>query len=410
MCARIPHSLWAVAVATAALVATPLMAAEAGQLAGLVTDEEGNAIAGARLTMTGPATAGTRRTTTDAVGRYRLVAMDAVRPVDILVEADGKVAVRYRELRVRPDRLNRLDVRLRSLGTHDVIVLMDPRVPYHRVALDGARSVLSGSARVLEMTDASPSWRQALATALEESPSAVLAIGEEAAGAARSLVRDLPVVHCMVPDPNPSDLASGNLCGVPLVGAVDRQVERLRQLDPRIRRIGTIYDPSRLSDAVARFRRSAAEAGLTLVTGHVHQPEDFPHALDDLVREDPDAFVVLLDPEVYTARNFSLLRQFIEEKDRILIVPDPSMAVVEKSFTFGPGFWDSGAAAGRLVKQIVDGRLRPADIGLWDPSATDGAFPGAEVAARGTQDPDSEPPLVGMLIVRDEAETTGRNR
>lgn len=409
MCARIPHSLWAVALATAALAASPVLAAEAGQLAGLVTDEEGNAIAGARLTMTGPSTAGTRRTSTDAVGRYRLVAMDAVRPVDVLIEADGKVAVKYRELRVRPDRLNRLDVKLRSLGTHEVLVLMDPRVPYHRMALDGARSVLSGSARLLEMTEASPSWRQALARALEESPSAVLAIGEEAATAARSLVRDVPVVHCMVPDPNPADLASGNLCGVPLIGAVERQVERLGRLDPRIRRIGTIYDPSRLSDTVGRFRRAAAEVGLTLVAGHVHQPEDFPRALDDLAREEPDAFVVLLDPEVYTARNFSLLRRFIEENDRILIVPDPSMAVAEKSFTFGPGFWESGAVAGRLVKQIVDGRLRPADIGLCEPSAPDGPFAGAEPAVPGTTDP-VEPPLVGTLIVREGVETYGRNR
>lgn len=410
MCRRIPRTLWALLLAAAVLAAAPAFAGPAGQLVGHVTDEEGNAIAGARLTLTGSGTAGVQTTVSGADGLYRLTAFDAVESLDLLVEADGKIAVEYRELRVRPSGLTHLDVRLRGSGTPEILVLLDSRVPYHMLALEGARSVLHGPLHLVDVTKATSSWRHDLLRALDQSPSAVLAIGESAAQIARSYVRDLPVVHCMVPDPSKAELAVGNLCGVPLHWAFERQIERLQQLDPAVRRIGTIYDPSRLSDAVIRFRRVAAAAGLTLVAGQVHGTDDFPRALDDLAREDPDAFVVLLDPEIYTASNFAMVRRFVEEGDRILIVPDPSLAVAAKSFTLGPGFFESGAVAAGFVKQIVEGRLSPQDIGLCET-----AVPGAAAASRGTPSRSSlenvgEPPLVGSFFPYVDPEDGSRQR
>jgi ABC-type uncharacterized transport system substrate-binding protein len=399
MCERIPHCLWAVLLTAAFTAALPALAGDAGHLVGLVTDEEGNAIPGARLTLTGPGTAGIRTVTTDARGRYRVIALDAVRPVNILAEADGKVAVVYREYRVKPDRVNRLDVKLRSRGTQDVLVLLDARVPYHQMALDGARSALPRRVRTMEVTEATPSLRRELLRALEESPSAVLAIGEVAARLARSFVRDVPVVHCMVPDPHPAEMAAANTCGVSLVGDLDRMAERLRRLDTRIQRIGTIYDPSRLSASVARFRQATEATGMTLVAGHAHKPEDFPGALDDLARESLDAFVVFMDPEIYTAGNFARVQELAEERDLVLVVPDASMAGAAKAFVLGPSFRESGVVAGHLVKEIVEGRLEPADVGLLEPTEAEvaAATAAAVTAVNRGPAPGGEPPLMGAV-------------
>jgi putative ABC transport system substrate-binding protein len=374
------------------------MAGEAGQLVGTITDEHGRAIAGAKVTLSGGGASCGRWVLTDGWGAYRIFALDAVRPVNVLVEADGKVAVEYLGYRVRPDRVTRLDVKLRARGTHDVLVLLDARVPYHRLALDGARSTLPRRVRLMEVREATPAWSQQLLRALEDRPSAVLAIGELAARAARSHVQDAPVVHTMVPDPYPEEMASGTMCGLSLVGGFERQIERLVSLDPGVRRIGTIYDPARLSRAVTRLRRVVEEAGLTLLAAHAHDPEDLPRALDDLARQDLDAFVVLMDPEVYSARNFALVRRFAEEKDLVLVVPDPSMAGAGKSFTLTPDFWESGAVAGRLVRQIVEGRLSPADVGVREP--TEGEVAAATAASPSLKwrpAPDGEPPLVGAV-------------
>lgn len=394
-----PRSLWS-ALAVALLSATvPALAGGAAQLVGTITDESGRAIPEARLVVSGPGASAVQEVVTDAAGQFRMLVMETARPVTIRAEAEGKVPVERSEVRVRPDRVTHFDLRLRSRGAHDVLVVVDGRVPYHLLALEGARTTLPGKVEVLDLRRASSPGRDLL-RALESKPSAVLAIGEDAALVARSHVRDVPVVHVMVPDPHPDELAGENVCGVALVGGFEQQIARLRELDPGIRTIGAIYDPSRLTRAVARLRKAAEQAGLSLKTGHVHQPGDLPHALDDLAGEDLDAFLVLMDPEVYTASNFAEVRSFAEERDLIFLVPDPSLARAGKSFSLHPGFWESGAGAGRLVRQIVNGRLSPAEVGILMP--VDGTLAGdaaTSPAMRWRPDPGEELPLVGAVTL-----------
>jgi hypothetical protein len=379
--------------------ALPALAGGAGQLVGTITDESGKTIPEARLTIAGPGASAVQNVITDGQGRFRMLVMETVRPVTVRVEAEGKVPVSYREVRVLPDRVTHLDLRLRSRGSHDVLVLVDGRVPYHYLALEGARSTLPGEIDVIDLRTGESPGRDFM-RALEDHPSAVLAIGEEAARMARSLVRDTPVVHTMVPDPVAGEMSSPVLCGISLTGGFTQQMQRLRALDPGVRTIGTIFDPSRLTGAVTRLRRAAEDEGMALVTGHVHQPGDLPHALDDLAREKIDAFVVLMDPEVYTVSNFALIRQYAEDRDLIFVVPDASLARVGKSFSFRPGFRESGAAAGRLVRQIVAGRLSPGDIGILRP--VEGEMGGdvlASPAARWLPDPGENLPLVGAVTL-----------
>jgi len=410
MCVRKTRSLWAVVAALLLVTAgAPALAGEAGRLVGSITDESGNAVVGARVTATGYGAFGIRTAVTDSRGRYQIIALRTVRPINVLAEADGKVAVEYRDLRVRPDRVTHLDVKLRSRGAHEVLVLMDGSVPYHQLALDGARSTLPGKVHLIEVGEAAPSANRSILRALDEHPSAVLAIGEAAADLARDLVRETPVVHVMVPDPQPEEMGSEILCGLALNGGYDAQIERLLQLDPSVRRIGTVYDPSRLSNAVTRFRRAAGAAGVELVAAGIHTPYGLPRAIDDLARENLDAFVVLMDPEVYTARNFAIVQRFAEEMGLILVVPDPSMAGPGKVFAFGPGFSESGAIAGRIVSQIVEGRLDPDSVGVIEPAGTEvaAAAAAAAPALQWRTAEGSELPLVGTVAAyqqRDEAD------
>jgi len=358
----------ALALPLSALFLLPLTASETGRLAGTVTDERGRPVAGARVTLKGARTAGVRTTTTDADGRYRLFSLDAVGPSDLLVEADGMVPLETHDLQIHPDRLTHFDVRLHSIGSHDVLVLIDPSVPQHQTALEGARASLPGPIRTVAMAEHS-SWRSDLLASLENPPGAVLAIGEEAAYAARTYVRKVPVVHVMVPDPQAAEMGSGNFCGLPLVAGLEQAVERLQGAAAASKRLGVVYDPSRLSSAIGRLRRIAACSGLTLVTGAAHRPEDVPRALADLAGEDVDSLIILGDPTIWTASNLDRARRFAEEGGRWLLVPDPSMALPAKTITYGVGFREAGVIAGRLVREIVEGRLHPSDIGIVEPGA-----------------------------------------
>jgi ABC-type uncharacterized transport system substrate-binding protein len=400
MCVNRARSLWTVLLAVIVLAFLPAYAGRTAQILGTITDETGGPIQGAQVSVSGPGVLGLRSVRTDSEGRFRIIAVDADHPLEVLAEADGKVAVEYHDVRMRPERVNHLDLRLRSQGTHDILVLMDNRVPYHQLALGGARSTLPGHVRLLEVGEAAPTTGREILRALDEHPSAVLAIGEEAARAARVYVREIPVVYSMVPDPVADQEMAESQCGISLVGDVDRQIERLARLDGDIRRVGILYDPSRLDHAVRRFRHAAAAAGMTVVAAHVHQPADFAGALDDLSREKLDAFVVLMDPDVYTAPNFERVRRFAGEQDIVLIVPDASMAGPGKIFTLGPGFWEAGAVAGMLVRQILEGGLRPIDVGIRE--ATEGEVAAARAGTRATRawgaPPGGQLPLIGATV------------
>lgn len=391
-------------LAAVLLAAIPAFAGQSGHLVGTVTDEEGRAISGARVTLVRSGAASPRTVVTDPRGEYRMFVMDAVRPVNVLAEAGGKIAVEYKGVRVIPDRVTRFDLRLRGHGAHDILVLVDARVPYHNLALEGARSTLPGRLQVIRFVEVTPSLHRSVLRKLENRPSAVLAIGEEAARLARSLAREVPVVHSMVPDPHPDVFATENVCGLSMTGGFDRQVERLVSLEPDLRRIGILFDPSTLAHAATELRIAVEAAGMELVAGRVHDPYDLPRALDDLGREDLDAFVVLMDPEIYTTRNFDLVRHFAEERELILVVPDPSMAGATKSFSFEPGFWKSGAVAGRLVEQIVEGTLRPDAVGVRPPTEGEVAaiVASVEPGAVWTPDPGAKPPLVGSRPAADD--------
>src|SRR5262249_46380040 len=156
------------------------------------------------------------------------------------------------------------------------------------------------------LADAGPEAARQLSDRLDLKPSAVLAIGDVAARMSRRYIRDVPVVYSMVPAPLDSDLTTANLCGVPLNGGFDLQVEHLLEVLPGARRIGTIYDPHRMGRVFRQAKQAAADAGLELIAGHVHDgdADEMAAALDELDASQIDAFLMLMDPRTMTADAF----------------------------------------------------------------------------------------------------------
>jgi putative ABC transport system substrate-binding protein len=199
----------------------------------------------------------------------------------------------------------------------------------------------------------------------------VLAIGDLAARLARRHIRDVPVVYSMVPAPLDSDLTTANLCGVPLNGGFDAQLEQLRQVAPEARRIGTIYDPHRMGRCFRDAKRVTASAGMELVAAHAHgdDPREIRSALEDLDEQGIDAFLLLMDPQLMDVDAFEQVARYAGDHQLVLAVPDPSLIVSDKSFSFAPGFRELGAYAGLLVRRIVEGKAQPSQIGISYPGA-----------------------------------------
>jgi len=361
----------AVAVVVVLVAATvPGLSQGVGLVSGRVTDERGVPLKDAVVTLSGPGILGTHEQVTNDEGRYWFRAVPGNQPLVLTAHAADRVSMRYQGHTARRDGVVHVDFTLRSPGEHEILVLMEDGVPYHQVAMEGAMSTMPGRASTLMVRDTGSDTARALRELLGQKPSAVLAIGELAAKLARRHIQDVPIVYAMVPAPLDSDLTTRNMCGVPLNGGFEIQLEHLRHVLPGARRVGTVYDPARLGSCLGPLRDAAAAAGLDLAAVHVHgdDPGDMAAALAELREADIDAFLLLLDPHTVDAGRFQQITAFVASEDLVLAVPDQSLVSPGKVFSFSPGFWEQGAYAGTLVRRIVEGKTQPLHIGMAYPA------------------------------------------
>ena len=354
------------AAAALALIA-PASAIHSGHVQGRILDENGKSIPGATVTISGPEAVGIWQCVTDQDGFYRIAGLTAGHPLTVRIESEERAAIERTGYELRDDQTLRLDFRLRPKGVFSTLVLIDPRVPYHRTALAGARETLPPGVRVFEATEITPAVIRKLNRILTSRPDGVAAIGSVAARLARETVFDIPVVYTMVLDPDKEDLRAKNLCGIPANGAFSEQLEMLSRLAPPAKRIGTLFDPGRLGGVVKQLRAEAEFGGYTLDARAVHDPNTIPEQLTSLAAAGIDAFMVLLDPGLYTTSVFQQVRAFAQEREVILMVPDSAMVRAGATFSYGPGFAELGAYAGRLLTNVMRRTVSVADIGVIFP-------------------------------------------
>lgn len=392
------HRLMPVAVVLV-LAAGSLFAQGTGLVAGRVTDERGISIEGVMVGLSGAGIMGTRWTITDQEGLYHFPGITGTHPVTVQAKADGRVPMSYRGYTVKRDGVVSIDFTLRQQGHHQILVLVEEGIPYHDMALQGALPFLPGDTSIVRVAGNTAQDARKLRTYLRPRPSAVLALGETAARLARRHIRDVPVVYAMVPAPREADLSTRNLCGVPLLGGFAAQLEHLRHAAPTANRIGTIYDPSRMRWVARELREAAREAGMTLVEGHAHG-EGAPAVAEGLAQlafENLDAFILLLDPKLMDASGFARIVEFVESRRILMAAPDPSLAVTENSFAFGPTFREMGILAGHLVRRVARGQAQPWQIGQVFPERSEDAV----ALSAAIRDPDEIlPPVTTTAALR----------
>ncbi|WP_447977921.1 ABC transporter substrate-binding protein [Candidatus Nitrospira bockiana] len=111
----------------------------------------------------------------------------------------------------------------------------------------------------------------------------VVAVGLKAALAAKLEIVDVPVIYCMVLDPEKYDLRAPNLTGISLQVPVERQFTAMHQLLPKLKRVGVLYDPDKTGTVVEEARKTAGRLGFELVERQIRSEKDLPSALRGLL-------------------------------------------------------------------------------------------------------------------------------
>lgn len=196
-------------------------------------------------------------------------------------------------------------------------------------------------------------------------PAAILAVGTPAATFARREFPDIPLVFCLITNPERHRLFGPNVTGVSLQVDPREQLETLAQAVPSVKRIGVIYNPDISSPLIEKGNAAARELGLILVEQRIHGLKEIANAIKDMMWL-VDALWMIPDPSVVSKESFQYLLQTSIERRIPLIAFSEGFVKGGALLALAPDYRDIGRQAGTIIQQIVAGKT-PGSIPLTAP-------------------------------------------
>ena len=180
----------------------------------------------------------------------------------------------------------------------------------------------------------------------------VLAVGLKAALAAKLEILDIPVIMCMVLDPEKYGLPTSNMVGLSLQIPFEQQVKPLLALVPQLSRIGVLFDPQKTQGLRDQLEQHAKTLGLTLASQEVHSEQEVSGALKSLI-DGVDALYLLPDSTVLTENTMDFLISSTLEANTPLI--GFSAGLVRSGAVTGAylHYADLGRQAAALVPELI---------------------------------------------------------
>ncbi|CAH2030162.1 ABC transporter substrate-binding protein [Trichlorobacter ammonificans] len=209
---------------------------------------------------------------------------------------------------------------------YDLLVLQSQRNPAYDEVLKGLNSDRSISQRLVVLSDYADV--DVVRIVREDSPVAIVAIGDAALTAARK-VRHIPVIALMSLKVHSLKSSQPNLAGIGMFVAPESYCDLFRRM--QVKRVGVVYSPAQSGWYLQSARQAARDAGITLVTREVAAPRETLAQLSSLAGK-VDALWMLPDLTAVTRETAEAYFHFSQQQ----MVPVVS---------FAAGYLGLGAAA-----------------------------------------------------------------
>jgi putative ABC transport system substrate-binding protein len=258
-----------------------------------------------------------------------------------------------------------------ALAEPSILVLSSRDSPaYRQVAESFQAFVREGIADVafvpVSLDDGDAASQPRLAALEEKEIALVYALGSQATHLAAERYPTVPVVSSMVF--STADLESlPNVTGVALEFPQATQLQWMRRLLPRARRIAVLFDPALNQAWVDSARRAVQQEGLELIPIAVHDARELPAGLKKLDRSG-DVLWAIPDKTVYSGKTLKqvLLSSF---RSRIPVVGLSGAWVKAGAFyALDRDYRDLGRQSGAIAKRLLAG-MSPAAVKPETPKA-----------------------------------------
>ena len=191
----------------------------------------------------------------------------------------------------------------------DVVALIGADVPPYHESINGFREIASHE--IAETYDMKGDFERAaniLSTLKTETqPDLIFAVGLWALQAVIDADINIPVVYAMVLNP-PSliNAKSTRVTGASMNVPVRDTLELIRELDPKLKRIGTLFSRQNTGFLIESAKLLAADSGFEIVAKEITSTKEAVSALQAFENENIDALWIIPDKLI-------LARDFVEE-------------------------------------------------------------------------------------------------
>ncbi len=198
----------------------------------------------------------------------------------------------------------------------------------------------------------------------------IYAIATPTAQAVSQNTKDIPIVFSAVTDPKAAGILNPNVTGISDAVDVKQQLELLVQVDPKVKKIGVIYNSAEQNSKVQveELKKAATALGLTIVEKGVTQVAEIPQATDSLLQES-DA--VYLPTDNLVASTVRLISDKVNTAKKILFAVEEGQLEGGALITKGINYFEVGKAAGKLAAQILKNGKKPSELTFQTVPLTD---------------------------------------
>ena len=248
-----------------------------------------------------------------------------------------------------------------------IAVLKSHDIEPFKQAIAGFVTACNGQITEYDLPGSKGKQRSIIERIVAARPKLILAIGAMAAQVANEMVRDIPVVFFMVPNPHKYGLEGKNIAGISLDIPIETQFTMYKSLVPRLRTIGVLYDPEKTGPLITEARGVAQSLGLQLLATAVRSQKDVPAALRSMLGQ-IDALWMVPDDTVVTSESFQFLLLTAFENNLPFLVVSDIFVQVGALASLSPDYADMGRQGCQLVKEIESGQVRLTEINIIPPA------------------------------------------
>ena len=169
-------------------------------------------------------------------------------------------------------------------------------------------------------------------------------------------ITDIPVLFSAVTDPASAKILNSNVTGTSdKVDNVSQQLDLLLKLNPNVKKIGVLYNPSEQNSLVqiAEIQKRAKEKKLEVVLQGITNFGELAQATKNLLTQ-VDALYLPTDNLVVSGMQL-ITSEAINAK-KIVVVSENSSVEIGALFTMGIDYYELGKRTGQMAVEILNGK------------------------------------------------------